>query len=75
MTEMTKAAKLLSDALLDAKLKLQLYREKHSGEYIGGVEYTELMRRIDAALAFHASQKVIASESMTVHGGWPDIQR
>ena len=33
-----------------AKEKLQLYRAQHSGEYVGGVEFTDLMRRIDAAL-------------------------
>ena len=38
-------------ALENAKLKLQLYREAHEGEYLGGVEYTQLMREIDEALA------------------------
>lgn len=33
-----------------AREKLALYRAAHSGEYLGGVEYTELMRRIDAVL-------------------------
>lgn len=41
----------LESVLLDAKAKLKLYREACStGEYIGGVEYSELMRRIDAAV-------------------------
>ena len=41
----------LRNVLGDAKVKLALYRMNHSGEYIGGVEYMELMNRIDAALA------------------------
>lgn len=41
----------LRSALFDAKLKLQLYRNAHSGKYIGGVEYTQLMKRIDDALS------------------------
>jgi hypothetical protein len=40
----------MRQALLDCKEKLQLYRAQHSGVYIGGVEYMELMRRINAAL-------------------------
>lgn len=40
----------MRQALLDCKEKLQLYRAQHSGAYIGGVEFIELMRRIDAAL-------------------------
>jgi hypothetical protein len=36
----------LRAALRDAKEKLELYRS----EYVGGVEYRELMRRIDEAL-------------------------
>lgn len=38
-------------ALEHAKQKLQLYREAHSGEYVGGVEYTRLIAEIDEALA------------------------
>lgn len=41
----------LRDALTSAKEKLALYRKAHGGEYLGGVEYSELMRRIDAALS------------------------
>jgi|GEM_PF-5159074 len=37
--------------LAKARDKLALYRADHSGEYVGGTEYTELMRQIDAALA------------------------
>jgi len=29
------------------KQKLRLYRESGTGEYLGGVEYTELMKRIE----------------------------
>lgn len=37
--------------LQEARHKLTLYREAHGGAYLGGVEYSELMRRIDAALS------------------------
>lgn len=37
-------------ALQCARKKLELYRAQHSGEYVGGVEYTHLMRVIDEAL-------------------------
>lgn len=36
--------------LLNAREKLRLCREAHGGEYVGGAEYTDLMRQIDAAL-------------------------
>ncbi len=36
--------------LKEAKKKLQLYRAQHSGEYIGGMEYTMLMQLIDEVL-------------------------
>jgi hypothetical protein len=35
--------------LADCKEKLQLYRNGHSGEYIGGVELSALVRRINSA--------------------------
>ena len=38
-------------ALERAKEKLTLYREAHGGEYVGGVEYTQLIREIAEALA------------------------
>jgi len=41
----------LIDALKDCKEKLKLYRENHSGEYIGGREYMGLMKDIEQALA------------------------
>lgn len=41
----------LESVLLRAKEKLRLYREASTGEYVGGLEYTELVRRIDEALA------------------------
>lgn len=37
-------------ALRAAKQKLHLYRAKHSGEYIGGMEHSALMTMIDEAL-------------------------
>jgi hypothetical protein len=40
----------LRGTLLAAKEKLRLYRAGHSGEYIGGVEYTSLMKQIDDVL-------------------------
>jgi hypothetical protein len=48
---MTESEMRLASALLYAKEKLRLYREAHDGRYVGGVEYTELMRIIDEALA------------------------
>ena len=41
----------LRAALALAKEKLELYRAQHSGEYVGGVEYSELMQQINAALS------------------------
>lgn len=40
----------LREVLISAKEKLALYRKAQGGEYLGGVEYRELMRRIDEAL-------------------------
>lgn len=40
----------LRTLLMDCAEKLNLYRAQHSGEYIGGVEYTALQRRIVKAL-------------------------
>lgn len=34
-----------------AREKLALYRAQHSGEYVGGIEYTTLVREIDAVLS------------------------
>lgn len=42
--------KELRTLLMDCAEKLNLYRGQHSGEYIGGVEYMELQRRIVKAL-------------------------
>lgn len=36
--------------LASAREKMELYRSAHSGEYLGGMEYSELKRQIDAAL-------------------------
>lgn len=41
----------MRSALINAKEKLGLYRCQHSGDYIGGIEYTQLIRMIDEALA------------------------
>lgn len=49
MTE--EKADQLRTALGYAYEKLQLYRAQHSGEYIGGIEYTALMAMIDRALS------------------------
>lgn len=38
-------------ALRYAKEKLNLYRARSSGEYVGGIEHTALIRMIDDALA------------------------
>jgi hypothetical protein len=40
----------LRAALIDAQEKLVLYRAKHGGEYIGGMEYLILMKKITGAL-------------------------
>ena len=40
----------LKELLADCKVKLAHYREQHSGEYVGGVEYTEIMARIERAM-------------------------
>jgi len=40
----------LRTLLMDCAEKLNLYRAQHSGKYVGGVEYTELQRRIVKAL-------------------------
>jgi len=33
--------------LENCKYKLRLYRAEHSGEYIGGTEYSELIKQIN----------------------------
>ena len=40
----------LQAVLRAARDKLVRYREQHSGEYVGGMEYTALIKRIDAVL-------------------------
>jgi len=40
----------LEGTLRKAREKLALYRAQHSGNYIGGLEYNALIRRIDEAL-------------------------
>lgn len=50
-TDLRHTAGLLHEALTDARDKLAIFRRlPGADEYQGGVEYTELMRRIDAAL-------------------------
>ena len=44
----------LRDLLGDCRTKLTFYRKAHSGEYLGGVEYSELMHRIDRELGILA---------------------
>lgn len=47
--EITRLARL-ERALAYAREKLVLYRQEHSGAYVGGMEYTTLIRLIDAAI-------------------------
>lgn len=44
-------AKAMRQALTQSKVKLELYRAEHSGEYIGGCEYKMLQEKITAAIA------------------------
>lgn len=46
-----KAISLMRQALRNSEEKLKLYRAQHSGEYIGGLEYSFLMEQIKSALA------------------------
>lgn len=40
----------MKTTLRSAKEKLELYRAEHSGGYVGGVEFTQLMKMIDQSL-------------------------
>jgi hypothetical protein len=40
----------LRQLLMDCAEKLNLYRAQHSGLYVGGVEYTDLQKRIARTL-------------------------
>ena len=40
----------LQTALGYAREKLGLYRAQHAGNYVGGIEYTALIKMIDASL-------------------------
>ena len=53
----------LREALTAAEHKLRLYRRAHSGEYIGGMAYGALMRKIDDALRELGRVQVNAAES------------
>lgn len=43
---MTKQIDALRTALGYAREKLELYRAQHNGEYVGGIEYTALIRTL-----------------------------
>ena len=45
------AAKGCLEALVLCREKLEVYRKHSSGEYLGGVEYTLLLSKMDTALA------------------------
>ena len=42
---------LLRQVLRTTKNKLRHYREEHGGNYVGGMEYTQLMQMIQDALS------------------------
>jgi hypothetical protein len=44
------AQERLRSVLADAADKLRRYRAHHVGEYVGGVEYHDLMKQIDEVL-------------------------
>lgn len=46
----------IANLLSFCEQKLRLYRDAHSGEYIGGMEYTALQRKIGAAVKELGSQ-------------------
>lgn len=48
--EKVKEADKLRIALCNASHKLVLYRKNHDGNYIGGMEYSQLMEQIEDAL-------------------------
>lgn len=50
MKEAADEIERLRGTLIAAEAKLKLYRAEHSGEYVGGVEYTNLMRQIEEVL-------------------------
>ena len=41
----------LGQTLRTAKNKLKCYRKEHGGNYVGGMEYTQLMKIIEEALS------------------------
>ena len=55
MLEAYRKIQQMKTALEHAKTKLVLYRGDHSGEYVGGVEYTQLIKEIDEAIAVSSS--------------------
>lgn len=58
----TTAASKSIEALKAAKEKLSLYRSEHSGEYIGGTEYSALIKQIDDAITMETCTKVAAKQ-------------
>jgi len=44
------------DAIQDAQNKLSLYRAKYGGEYVGGVEYMALQKRLENAVSLARAQ-------------------
>ena len=55
------------EALMSAKLKLKFYREASGGEYVGGTEYTALVRQIDDAINA-CGVKLIEAEEASFSG-------
>lgn len=54
-TDVALTSNSLVDALKAAREKLVLYRQAHSGEYIGGPEFTALIHQIDRAIGSKAN--------------------
>jgi hypothetical protein len=50
LAEKEKECEGLREAVVAAKIKLALYRERVGPSYVGGQEYTSLMKSIDEAL-------------------------
>ena len=59
----------IRQTLIDCREKLTLYRQQHSGEYIGGVEYTQLLNSIDIALG--STEHCSTCQCNRVHGEMP----
>jgi len=57
-TENGSRANRLKVALGYAREKLEFYRAEHSGAYVGGIEYTALIKMIDAAMQQGSASEV-----------------